>query len=258
MVSLPIVNLWDKRSALLYFAWSNIKIRFKATYLGFVWTALEPMMYFVVLYVVFTSIRASTREDFAIYLITGIMIYHIFLRGSAGGLVSLKSNESILYSYNIKREFFPVASTLSTTILLFVEVAVFFFLMPFFGFIPSITIVFLPIILFLLLALVLGLSYILSITFLYIRDIHPLWMVFTQVLFFLSPIFWYLKDVGGIMLEIQKINPVGQLIELAHKIVFGEIPPLNEWLYTSAIIFGILFVGYALFRKLEKNVVEVM
>lgn len=258
MVSLPLVNLWDRRSALFHFGWTNIKIRFKGTYLGLLWTALEPLMYFVVLYLVFTSIRVSIKEDFAIYLITGIMIYHTFLRGTIGGLISLKTNQPILSSHNIRREFFPVSATISTAILLFVEVAVFFGLMLFFNFIPGITIVLLPVVLFLLLVLILGLSYILSITFIYIRDIQPLWIVFTQLLFFLSPIFWYLKDVDGFILEIQKINPVGQLIELGHKIVFGELPSIDEWLYTAAIVFGILFVGYALFQRFEKNVVEVI
>jgi len=56
-------------------------MRFKNTYLGFLWTAIEPLLYFTVLYVVFTSIR-DREETFAIYLITGIMLFHIFARGT--------------------------------------------------------------------------------------------------------------------------------------------------------------------------------
>ena len=100
-------------------------------------------------------------------------------------------------------------------------------------------------------------SYLLSIIFAYTKDVQPLWTIITSILFFVTPIFWYLEDAGGIALEFQKINPLGQLVELGHSVVvYGIIPPLAEWLYTSSIIFGILILGYALFQKFEKNVLE--
>jgi len=231
-------------------------MRYKQSYLGLFWAAFEPLLMFVILYIVFTSIREARREDFAIYLITGIMIYHIFLKGSMGGLTSLRNNQAILKSMNLKREFFPVVSTGSITILMFVEVMVFLSLMPIFGFTPSWTIVFFPIVIILLLLLILGVSYLLSIVYVHSADIQYLWGVFVYALLFASPVFWYLDDIDGILLEIQKINPLGQLLEIAHKLVFGQEVLLSEWLYTSGFIFGILFLGYYVFRKYEKTIVE--
>jgi len=226
--------------------------------LGLLWTALEPMILFIFLYFLFESIRITRRDDFAIYLLTGIILYHTFSRATLSGLVSLRDNNSVLSSLSIKREFFPVVATVTASILLLVEVGVYFGLMPFFQFIPEITILLYPVVLVLLLFLILGMSYILSIVFVYAKDIQPLWAVFVHALFFLTPIFWYLDDAGGIALEIQKINPLGQLIEIAHQIVFGNIPPIHEWLYTTAIIFGLFFVGYAFFQKFQKNAMEQM
>jgi len=258
LTSFPLINLWQKRSLILQFAWMNIKIKFRGTYLGLVWTAAEPLLLFVLMYIVFTGIRIVTREDFAIYLLIGIVLYHAFVRGTQGGMLSLKENGSILNSLNIRRELFPVTAAATSALLLFVEIAVFFGFMPFVGFIPDTAIVLLPIVLILLLFLILGISYLLSIVYAYARDIQPLWGVFMTAMFFLSPIFWYLDDASGLVIEIQKINPLGQLIEITHQIVFGQIPPLGDWLYTSAIIFGILFVGYAVFQKFEKKILEKM
>jgi len=232
----------------------HIKLRYKGTNLGFIWAALEPLFYFVLLYIVFTSIRATTREDFPIYLITGILFFHLFAKGTSHALPSL--DNPMLKSLNIKREFFPVVATGSVGLLMFVELGVFFGIMFFFGFIPSWTIIFLPVLMILFLILVLGVSYLLSIVFVYARDIQPIWGVAVHALLFVSPIFWYLKDAKGIVQEIHKFNPLGQLIEMGHKIVFGSIPPLEDWLYTSAIIFPILFIGFAIFKKYENRVVE--
>jgi len=97
----------------------------------------------------------------------------------------------------------------------------------------------------------------LSIVHVYVRDIQTIWGVGVHALFFLSPIFWYLEDAKGIVLGIHSINPVGQIIELAHQIVvFNKIPPLEDWLYVTLFVFGFLFVGYAIFHKYEKRVTE--
>jgi len=254
----PLFDLWAKRSLVLNFALINIKIRYKGTYLGLLWTAIEPLLLFVLLYVVFTGIRESTREDFAIYLLIGIIFHHTFARGTQGGMMSLRENFSILTSVNIKRELFPVTATVTASLLLLIEIAVFLGFMPIVEFIPSISIVLLPLILVLLFFLILGVSYFLSIINAYTRDIQPLWGIIVMGLFFVTPIFWYLDSANGIILEIHKINPLGQIVEIAHKIVFGEIPPLENWLYSSALILGIFFAGYFVFRRLEDRILERM
>ena len=241
---------------ILHFAILNIKLRFRSTYLGLLWAAIEPLLTFIVLYMVFTSIR-SRDENFAIYLISGVMLYHIFVRGTSGGMNSLLSNQGIIKSLNIDREFFPVVTTVAIGILALVDVAVFFGLMPIFQFLPTWTIILLPIPLLLVLFLVLGISYFLSIAAVFARDVQHLWPIITFTLLFLSPIFWSLDDVEGILLDIQKINPLGQIIEIVHTLVIdGQIPSLNDWLYTTIFVAAIFFVGFFVFHKYEDKVIE--
>ncbi len=238
------------------FAVLNLKIRFKNTYLGFLWAALEPLFYFIILYVVFTSIR-DVPQNFAIYLMSGVMLFHIFSRGTSGGLISLTSNAGIIKSVKYRKEFFPVVFTTAIGLLSFVDVAVFLGLMPIFQFIPNFSIILLPIPIILLLFLILGLSYILSIIAAFMRDIQFFWTIFVHSLLFLSPIFWYLKDVNGILLQIHQINPLGQLIEISHSLViYGQIPPITDWLYTSFFILAIFLIGYFVFQKFEDKITE--
>jgi len=254
--SIQSLDIKNRLSLIFYFAILNIKIRFKNTQLGFLWAAIEPFLYFIVLYIVFTNIQ-KTSENFSIYLITGVMIYHIFLRGTSGGLGSLVANIGILESVNIRRIFFPIVSTAAIGLLAFVDLAVFFAFMVIFGFTPPWTIVFLPLVLLLVIILIQGLSFLLSIINVYAKDIQNIWTIFLHTLLFISPVFWYLENVGGALIEIHKINPVGQLIEISHKLVIdGQIPSINDWAYTTSIVFGIFFLGYFVFHKLENKIVE--
>lgn len=256
MADFPLIHLWDKKYLIRHFAILNIKMRFKNTYLGFVWAAIEPLIYFTVLYLVFAGIWEAETE-FAIYLISGIIIYHIFARGTAGGLVSLTGNKGILKSIYFRREFFPVVATLAIAILSFVDVAVFFGMMPIFQFVPSWTIVLLPVVLVLVLVLVLGMSYLLSVLNVFIRDTQNIWFILTHALLFVSPIFWQVEDAGSILLQIHSINPVGQLIEITHQLVVDhQIPPLGDWVTVSLYVFGIFFFGFFVFQKFESRIVE--
>jgi len=257
MVSFPLLNLWDKRSTILHFALMNAKTRYLGTYMGFLWSALEPLFAFIILYTVFTTLRGPDGDpNFPIYLLVGIMFFQIFSRGTLNGLASLRVNAVIIKSLNIRREIFPVVSAGTTAILMIVHVAVLFFLMPFFGFTPPWTMILLPFPLILMLLLVLGLSYLFSVIFVYIRDLQPAWSLFSYALFFISPIFWYLHEVSGILKEIHFFNPLGRIIEIAHNVVFNEIPPYEEWLIGTGYVLVIFFVGYYVFQKFERNVAE--
>ena len=256
MGSLPLVDLWGKRSLILHFSLMTTKVRYLGTYMGFLWAILEPLFAFVILYLVFSSIRVSSRPEYPIYLLIGILIFQIFTRGTQNGLTSIRTNAGIIKSINIQKEFFPVVSTGSTAIIMCFQLVVFFILLAFLNYSPDISLILLPIPLLLLLIMILGLSYILSIVYVYIKDIQFAWNIFTYALFFVTPIFWYLDEVGGLLSEIQKINPVGQIMELMHKIIFGEIPSVQEWAITSIYCIGIFIVGYIIFKKYEGKIAE--
>ena len=256
MASFLSLHFQYRFSLILYFAILNIKIRFKNTYIGLLWAAIEPLAYFVVLYVVFSAIR-QTGTDFAIYLISGILFFHIFARGTSGGLTSLVMNSGIMQSVNIRRIFFPIVSTVAIGIIAFIDVGVFFGMMPIFQFVPSWTIILLPIPLILLLVLIMGISFLLSAINVYVRDTQNIWTIVIQSLLFVCPIFWRPDDVSGVLLLIHKINPLGQLIDISHKLVIdGEIPPMSDWIYTTLIICCIFVLGYFVFNRLQDHIVE--
>jgi lipopolysaccharide transport system permease protein len=185
------------------------------------------------------------------------MFFHIFSRGTIGGMISLTTNSSIMQSIKIRKEYFPIVATVASGILAFVSVGVFLGLIPIFQFIPSWTIILLPIPLVLTIFLILGLSYFLSIVNVFVRDIQNFWQVFVHFFLFFSPILWTIEEANGILLDIHAINPLGQLIEISHKLVTGnQVPPINDWLYATFLVVTIFIIGYATFHKFENKIME--
>lgn len=231
-------------------------MRYKESFLSFLWIGLEPLFMFIILYVVFSNIRDPREENFAIYLISGIIFYHLFTKGTMTGLTSIRNNQGILKSLAINKNIFPMIAVTTTALLLIVEIGMFFGIMPFVSFVPSWTLIMMPLVIILLLTLILGLSYILSVLYVKIPDIQPIWTILMYALLFVSPIFWSIDQANDILLTIQQINPLGQIIELSHKIVFNEVPVIEDWLTTSLIVAIIWIIGYGFFKKFEKTIVE--
>ena len=255
-INYEVISLWTKKTLIFHLSIMEIKMRYKESFLSFLWVILEPLFMFIILYVVFSNIREPREENFAIYLISGIIFYHLFTKGTMTGLTSIRNNQGILKSLAINKNIFPIIAVTTTTLLLIVEIGIFFGIMSFVSFVPSWTLIMMPFVIILLLVLILGLSYLLSVLYVKIPDIQPIWTILMYALLFVSPIFWSIDQANDTLLTIQQINPLGQIIELSHKIVFNEVPIIEDWIKTSLIVSTILIVGYAFFRKFEKTIVE--
>jgi len=70
-------EVWEKRSLIWTFAISDLKLRYRNSVLGFVWTFLEPLLLLLVLYVVFTNIFKADIEHFPLYLLLGLILWQM-------------------------------------------------------------------------------------------------------------------------------------------------------------------------------------
>jgi len=93
----PLIGLWGKRFLVFNFALMNIKIKFKGTYLGLLWTAVEPLLLFVLLYVVFTGMRARLAFSTAIQINPDIMLIDEIL--SVGDYTFRQKSYEVFYSF---------------------------------------------------------------------------------------------------------------------------------------------------------------
>lgn len=234
----------------------NLKVKYKGTVFGFIWSVIEPLVQLGVLYIIFSSLR-PTDEGFVIYLFSGLIVIHLFSRGTSSGLSSLATRRAILLSLNIPKIIFPISSVMTNVWMFGIELTIFFLFIFGLGIPITITILFLPIILLLLIILIIGISILISILRLYFKDIQTLWGILTMSLIFITPVFWHVKDMPDNVIEILMLNPLAVLMEMMHKVIlFDTIPSLNEFIYATSLSIGILFGSYIIYRKVEKRITE--
>jgi homopolymeric O-antigen transport system permease protein len=249
--------VWNYRALILNFAITDLKTRYRSTYLGYFWSLIEPLAFFGALYLIFTYAFPVRTENYALSLFIGIMLYHGFSRGTTQGMHSIISKGGVVGRVALPLEVAIVSTSLSSSISLLLDVGVFFAFMIASQFLPPSTIVFLPAILALEFVLILAVSLPLSVLTVYYKDLQYTWNVVTHLGFWLSPIAYRFELFPADIRFILGFNPIGGIIETSHWLVLGADKPPDFFLfYTIIIPFVILFWGYAIFKSYASKVVE--
>ena len=242
---------------ILNFAITDLKTRYRNTYLGYFWSLIEPLAFFGVLYLVFNIAFPTNTENYALYLFLGIMLYHGFSRGTSHGMNSIVSKSGIVSRVALPMEIAVVSTTLSSFISLLLDVSVFLVLMAALQFLPPSTIIFLPILLGLEFVLMLAVSLPLSVLSVFYKDLEYVWQVVMQLGFWVSPIAYRFDSFPATLRAIIGYNPIGGIIDLSHWLILGTDKVPEYYLFYTAIIpFVILFWGYAIFKAYSSKVVE--
>ena len=97
-------EVWNKKYLIWDFAISDLKIRYRNSVLGFAWNFLEPLLLLAVLYIVFTNIFESDIEQFPLYLLLGLIMWSMFVRGTTTALTSITSKAGIFKQIYIPLE----------------------------------------------------------------------------------------------------------------------------------------------------------
>ena len=252
-------EMWTNRAILFNFAISDLKVRYRNSILGVLWSIIEPLLMLSVLYFVFSTMFKFDIPNFPIYLLLGIIIYNCFKNGTSFALNSLTNRASLITQIYFPRSIPAISSAITASIMLAIEVGILLVFMIGFQFVPPITILLLPLILGLQFMLVVGVCLPLSVLNVKFKDTEFIWGVVLSAGFFLTPIFYQFDMLPEYMQNILQFSPMVQILTMAHHVVlYGMLPTVNSILYAVGSISVITIIGYLIFRKFQAQMVEEM
>lgn len=221
----------------------DFKKKYKRTILGMGWSILSPLLMLLVMKLVFTQFFGRNMEHYTTYLFCGNLIFMYFSEATGQGMMSLMGNSSIFSKVNVPKYLFLFSKNVQTLINFSLTLIVFFVFCIFDGITFTWTFIFLLYPIGLLVLFNLGMGMILSAFFVFFRDIQYLWTIFTQLLMYISAIFYTTDHYSPLGQALFFINPVYDFISYFRMVVIdGIIPPL--WLHGlifgwTALVFGI-------------------
>jgi ABC-2 type transport system permease protein len=110
------LELWRGREILANLARKELRVRYKSTVLGVAWSMLNPLLYLVVFYVVFTFFLPNDIPDFPIYLLSGLLPWTLFSSGLSGATTSILTGGNLVTKISFPRELLPLATIRAQTV----------------------------------------------------------------------------------------------------------------------------------------------
>ena len=240
------------------FTITDFKLRYSHSVLGYLWSLLNPLLMFGVLYFIFSVfMRFGGIEHYQVYLLSGIMLYGFFNETTTSGMTSLFTKSSLLNKVNFPRIIIPLSSTLTNTITILLNMIILSIFIVFSGVNVTYSAFFGVLTLFELIMLSFGVSLFLSAFYLKFRDLQHIWGVILQLGFWATPII-YPIDIVPIKYHILfRINPMARLIQIFRMVVItGQAPGLRNIIYNFVMTFLIFFAGFIIFQKRQKYFAE--
>jgi ABC-type polysaccharide/polyol phosphate export permease len=252
-------EMWKARGILFNFAVSDLKIRYRNSILGILWSFIEPLLLLAVLFIVFSTMFKFEIPNFPIYLLLGIVCYRFFQNGTTLALSSLTNRSTTITQIYFPRSIPGLSAGITSAIMLVFELAVLCIFMASFQFIPPITILLLPLVLALELLLIFGIALPLSVLNVKFSDTGFIWGVVISAGFFLTPIFYQFDMLPEMIRNVLQFSPMVQIVTMAHHVVlYGMLPSVNTVLYAVGSISTITVIGYLIFRKYQARIAEDM
>ncbi|MCX6357254.1 MAG: ABC transporter permease [Candidatus Aureabacteria bacterium] len=245
---------------------TDFKLRFNTSILGYIWSILKPLGIFFVLYIVFGYfIFRGGGPRYKDKLLLGIFIWSYFAEASTAGIQSLLGKSHIIGKIYFPRSIAVLATSLNYAITFIINMAIItvFFMIDRVGF-NRYSPLFLLYIAELYL-IIMGISFLLSVVYLKFRDIVEIWTILITAGFYATPIIYPIEMVPPRYQKLLYLNPITFIVEYSKRVmVEGRIVDAagsaHMFLVGNCVIFAesvLLFIaGFLVFRRMSPRAAE--
>jgi ABC-2 type transport system permease protein len=226
-----VADIFRYREFLVLSVRTQLKVKYKNSALGFAWSMLNPALYLVVFYVVFQLILENGIPDFAIFLLSGLLVWNLFSFAIAGSTGSVVGSAGIVKKVAFPREILPLASVGAGLVHFFLQSVVLIAALVIFryevawSYIPL-----LPLALLALLVLAAGLGLFLSAINVPMRDTQHLVELAMLAWFWMTPIvypYMLIASRASVFADLYKLNPMVWIVVAFQRAIYNDPQPVS-------------------------------
>jgi ABC-2 type transport system permease protein len=253
---------WDHRELIALLVKRDIAIRYKRSFLGLLWTLLNPLLTSLVLWFVFINIFSARLPDgteFAPYLLAGVLLVTFFIQGFNQAADSIAQGSGILMKIYVPPQVFAFAGALSNA----VNFCFGLFALAFVSYITAagvaLSFPLTILVIFFMLIYITGLGLLVSIAYVRYDDTRSIFAILISFMMYLSPIFYPKEILSGTMLKVVNANPLTSFLDVFRYVFSGTgSASWADWAYMAGISITVLFIGIRSFAKAWPRTVVMM
>ncbi len=253
-------ELYQYRELLKTNVKKDIRGKYKASFLGVLWSFINPLLQVLVYAIVFPYIMKVQTENYLVFLICGIIPWTWFTSCIAGGAGCITNNSNLIKKVYFPREILPISVVTSGMINFLISCIIIAIFVIGCGLGLSWHLIFLPLVVLVQYIVSLAFAFIVSALNVYVRDTEYAVAFILNLAFYATPVLYsYEIFNGSVLIWLFKLNPMAHLINAYRDIFYvHEIPNIGNLLIWLIIGLVLLFGSYKIFKKLEKRFAEEM
>ena len=263
-------ELWAYRSLIANFVLRDLKVRYKNSLLGIVWSWLNPLLMMLIFTFVFGVLwERADIPNYHILFLSALLPWNFFVGAVMGGITSISQGGALIKKVYFPRETLPISVVLSNLVNFLIALPVFFLLAMVSGVPLTKWVLFLPVAIFIEVMFATGIVLFLSAVEVFYRDTHMLMDVAMQAWFFLTPVIYpvstlpisvtWLGVTFNPRLWLFRLNPMASIINTYQDILYNGVLTTLDFLSRTAVTaFIVLIFGYWFFRRQSSKFGEIV
>jgi homopolymeric O-antigen transport system permease protein len=254
-------ELWEYRELIFFFAWRDIKVRYKQTVMGALWAIIQPFLTMVIFSLFFGRLAnvPSDGVPYPVFSFAALVPWNFFANALAQGSNSLVMNANMVKKIYFPRLALPIATVLAGVVDFALAFIVLLCIMLFYHIVPTINILWLPFFFLLDLVTSIGVSLWLSVLNVQFRDVRYMIPFLTQTWLFLTPVAYPSSSIPEPWRTLYGLNPMAGVVEGFRWSLLGTDVASWAMIIVSALVAVALFVSAVFyFRRMEQSFADVL
>ena len=252
-----IKELYNYRQLLKSNVRKEIRGKYKGSFLGVLWSFVNPLLTTLVYAIVFPFILKNAQDHYTTFIVIAILPWSWFTTTISQGTSIILVNGNILKKVYFPREILPISINVSALINFLISCLIIGIFLIFSGIGFSWYILFLPLIILIQFILLQGIILITGSINVYVRDLEYIINFFISMLFYATPVLYSMEMFPAKIQTILHLNPMTTIIESYRDIFFyQQLPNLVNLGLVLLLSLVMLFIGIKVFKKLEKGFAE--
>ena len=255
-----LLEMWKYRSLIIALMMRHLRARYRGSFLGFLWSFLNPLMLLAVYSLVFQYyMRFDSVEHYSLFLFTGLLPWLWFSSGLLEATNSISAGGNLITKAIFPAHILPLVSVLTNLVHFILAIPVLLIFMFFSGIYPDISLIWLPLIVFFELIFLIGLSLMFSSLNVHYRDIQHILGNFMTLWFFLCPILYPIETIPEKFRFSMLLNPVALFTEMYQGVfLYGRAPELNSLIFTLSVSLLVFVLGNMTFNRYREEFAELV
>ncbi|MDD3137463.1 MAG: ABC transporter permease [Lachnospiraceae bacterium] len=228
----------------------DVKIKYRKSALGVLWTLLNPLLMMIILSIVFSNLFRFDVENYSLYLLAGQIVFNFYNESTSGAMTSILGNAPLIKKVYIPKYLFVLSRISSSIINIMASFCALILVMVFTRSELHLTMFLVIVPLAFLFVFSLGIGLILAAITVKFRDVMHLYSVFCTGLMYLTPIIYPMSILPEPIHTIVSLNPLTGILTMFRNVVIYDTMPTISSLIKCFLVASIsLVVGLYVFYK---------